>query len=387
MTTQTNTGPKSNPVDALGAFLTTYGDHTASSALLTQRHALMLVLSVVQVVQRAFAGSTDIELQKALVAAIRSVLATPITTVPFPVMSTVLSNTYSDLLTQNGVAEDDKPAALLEAVFTFLGVIHDGGPATEAELRNIVATTWLKGGSGPQPAQTNYPEINFRANILKIFNPGHVASVDLEPFHVVIYRGELLGGGFGPELWGLAYIKDETAHLILETGEYLKVPQVSLTLAITKDYDTNELPAYLMACAKLFIPTMLSEIYNHDLPPELQQSLSRLDKNLGTFTTNPVIETVTPADISACETVIDRARWGADDKKTAGVMKAFSVAKSCFQVVVNAQQAAVRPFITASLVVAATGTVVMRLDTPREFSAHGIYLFPLAEKSTALIVV
>jgi hypothetical protein len=371
-----------SPTDALNNLLDVYTK--AQSTPPNMRDMLMLALSTVNVAQRAFTGKTTLELQQAVAETLASLPALALSQIQFPIMSTLLSQTYTNVLAELGITdEDSKCRALLEALLAFLMLAQTNPEyATESTLRRIV-----EGTKPPVKKTVAYPELNYRANILKIFTPGAVTAVDLEPLQIVVYKGELLGGGFGPELWGLAYVKDEEAHVLLETGEYIKVPEVSLSLAITKDYSTSELPPYLLACAKLFVPIMFSAMYAHDLTPEIQQALEKLDKNFGSFTLAPALEAVPVSDIAACENVIDRARWGADDKKTAGAMKAFSVAKSCFQVVVNAQQAAVRPFINASLVIAATGTVVMRLDTPREFSAHGIYLFPLAEKSTALIVV
>jgi len=371
-----------SPTDALNNLLDVFTK--AQTTPPSMRDMLMLALSTVQVAQRTFAGKTTKELQQAVANAVASMPATHLNAIQFPVMSTVLSQTYSNILAELGILnEDDKCRALLEALLAFLMLTQTNPEyATEHTLRRIVA-----GSKPPVTKAVPYPELNYRANILKIFTPGVVTAIDLEPLQIIVYKGELLGGGFGPELWGLAYIKDAEAHVLLETGEYIMVPEASLSLAVTKDYATNELPPYLMACAKLFIPIMFSTIYAHDLTPDLQQALERLDKNFGSFTVAPTLEAVPISAVSVCENIIDNARWRVEDLKSGGAVKTFSVAKSRTQIAVTAQQAAVRPCITAALLQADTGAILMRLDTPREFSARGIYLFPLAEKSAGLIVI
>jgi hypothetical protein len=371
-----------NPTDALNNLLDVYTK--AQPTPPNMRDMLMLALSTVNVAQRAFTGKTTLALQQAVAETLATLPALALSQIQFPIMSTLLSQTYTNILAELGITdEDNKCRALLEALLAFLMLAQTNPEyATENTLRRIV-----EGTKPPVKKAVQYPELNYRANILKIFNPGAVTAVDLEPLQIVVYKGELLGGGFGPELWGLAYLKDEEAHVLLETGEYVKVPEASLSLAITKDYATSELPPYLLACAKLFVPIMFSHMYEHDLTPELQHMLEKLDKNFGSFVLAPALEAVPVSAIATCENVIDSARWRVDDSKSGGAVKTFSVAKTCTQIVVTAQQAAVRPYITATLLQADTGMILMRLDTPREFSARGVYLFPLAEKSAGLIVI
>lgn len=299
--------------------------------------------------------------------------------VDFPIQTTMMSQTYANMFTENNVRDDDKHRVLIESLFTFLALMQENPEyAKEAVLRGIVADS-IQNLTTPALA----PELNYRANTLKIFNPGDVAAIDLNPLEIVIYRGELLGGGFGPELWGLAYLsEDEKAHVLLETGEYVCVPSVSLTLAVTKDYDTSELPPYLLACAKLFMPILLSQVG----PSNAQEIADRLDKNFGNFTASPHLCVTTIDELSCCETVIDRARWASHDTAD-GAMKLIDVPDADLRVVVTAQQSSIRPYITATLVKPSDSKILMRLDTPREFTARGVYLFPLNGQSTVLIVV
>lgn len=300
--------------------------------------------------------------------------------VNFPVANVLLSQTYADIFAQHHVKDSERNQILLESLFTFLNILADNPEyATESVLRSIVYDAALSKTKAATPV-----ELNYRANILKIFTPNNVAAIDLEPLQIVVYRGELIGGGFGPELWGLAYAPagpDKIAHLLLETGEYLKVPEPSLCLAMAKDYSTAEVPPYLLACSRIFFPAFL-----HSLHKGAEKELVlKLEKNLGTFTANYSTMSVSPNALADCDSVLDKARWSSDHAGTEGVIKTFNFDAEQLQVVISAQQAAIRPYITSMLVNAASGGILMRLDVPREFSAYGVYLFPAGSASAALI--
>lgn len=374
--TKTATEKTQSPIDSLSALLGSF-----SSAATDTRELLMLAISVIQAAQR-FAARADDATGKAqlLAAAIADLSQLPWGSVNFPVSNTLLSQTYSDIFTENNVRDDDKNRVLLESALAFLDLLREQPEyAKESILRSLVADSAVTQTTPALP-----PELNYRANILKIFDPNNVAAIDLEPLHVVVYRGELLGGGFGPELWGLAYIKEDKAHVILETGEYVVVPSASLALAATKDYDTSELPPYLLACAKILVPSLFGPLMADDL--NSNQVLEKLGKNFGNFSVLPAFEFVAAEKLAECENVIDNARWASNDTRVDGALKSFDLAGN-LQIMVTAQQAAIRPYITATLIDKVTGKILMRLDTPREFSARGIYLFPLREKSSALVVV
>lgn len=378
MSTQTLTPQNDNAVAALSDMLGKF----AAGNNVDQRDSLMFAAALIQTVQRLNTGTPAEDLQATLAQTIASLSKLSWSSVPFPIAATLLSQTYADICTENNVRDSDRYKILLESLVTFVCMLQSNPEyATESVLRSIVSDA---ASSLPKPATA--PELNYRANVLKIFTPGHVAAVDLEPLSVVIYRGELLGGGFGPELWGLAYTKDEQAHVLLETGEYVSVPAVSLVLASTKDYDTSELPPYLMACAKLFVPIMLSGLASGQ-QAEMQETIDRLSKHFGVFTLSPALEVVTLNDVIACENVLDSARWAGTDPQKNGAITMIDIPATQLRVILTAQQAAIRPFITTTLVRTDNNAILMRLDVPREFSARGIYLFPRGEQSAALIVV
>lgn len=374
--------PDESIVVAINRLMSGYSD--AQTTKPDARSKCLLAISAVQTLQRAFTHTKrgHTELQQVFAHLLASAENLSWNSVNFPIASTLLSQTYADLFTANNVRDNEKHSVLVSSLFTFLAVLESNPElATESLLRQLVEDG-IRLQTAPAPA----PELNYRANILKIFNPGNVAAVDLEPLLVVVYTGVLAGGGSGPELWGLAYIQDEKAHVLLETGEYITTPADSLVLAATKDYDTSELPPYLLACAKLFMPIMLSQLPDGN-SPQMQEVIEKLSRNFGVFTAAPYLCVATVEDFSACQKVIDSSLAAGDDTATKGAMKMLDVPESDLRIIVAAQRTAVRPYITATLVNANTGTIFMRLDVPREFSARGVYLFPLNGKSSVLIVV
>lgn len=383
--TDTNSSSADNqtqtPIEALSAVLMACAG--ASGAKKDARDDFLISANLVQTAQKVFtnAGPDKQGIVAAAHSALEQLSLLPWSSVHFPLAQTLLSQTYSDIFTRNHVRDSDKYRILSESLYTFLVLAQDNPElAREDILRSIVE----EGALSAQVAKA--PELNYRANVLKIFSPNKVASIDLEPLQVIIYRGELIGGGFGPERWGLAHVVGDTAHVLLETGEYLRLPSVSLCLAVTHDYDTSELPPYLLACAKLFLPNFLRSLSSaaQDLA-----TADRLDKTFGNFSSDALIQIINApaAEIAPCEMLLDAARTGAHDISSPGVMRTFDVSGTSLQIIVTAQQAAVRPYVSATLVDSSSGTIYMRLDVPREFSASGIYFFPLENKSAALIVI
>jgi hypothetical protein len=380
MSTQTMKESKQSVVESLNEFVRVYSSAQKGGA---NRDTFLAAAAFVASAQRMFtnSGEKSAELCQVAAALFSGLSQLHWNSVDFPIERVLSSQTYANIFTENNVRDDDKNRVLLESLFAFVALLQDSPEyAKEPVLRGIVQE-----GVQTKTTAAPAPELNYRANILKIFDPNTVSAVDLEPLAVVVYRGELLGGGFGPELWGLAYLKNEEAHVLLETGEYVRTPSASLSLAVTKNYDTNELPPYLLACAKLFIPIILSQAMDLN-DPATQETIERLSKSFGNFTTNPSLCVLPIAELEACENVIDRARWGSHDTAD-GAMKMIDVPDTQLKIVVTAQHATIRPYITSTLVNAETGAILMRLDVPREFTARGVYLFPLNGKSSVLIVV
>lgn len=365
------------PSDALTNVLKTFA--TAQPQNVSARDRFLLAVSAVQLAQRSFTGlaAQDLKFHATVSSAISKLAELPWNRVNFPIANVLLSQTYADIFAKHNIKDSDRPQLLLESLFTFLNVLETNPElGSEEVFRQIIESEALA-----KPPAASPVELNYRANVLKIFAPASVPSIDLEPLQIVIYRGELVGGGFGPELWGLAYSAgDGFSHVLLETGEYLRLPDKTLCLAASKDYSSSEVPPYLLACARLFFPDFMQHL---SVDKEI---IGKLEKNLGTFTEElTAVIKLNTEELANCETVLDNARWSGDHAGTGEAIKAVNIANQDFQIVITARQAAIRPYITSMLTNAKTGLVLMRLDTPREFSAYGIYLYPVGSASSALI--
>ena len=342
----------------------------------THRDAFLLALGIAQLSQKAatFRAPPAPTFFSALSSALSELSGLKWSHVNFSVAGALTSQTYSDLFTIHSVKDTDRHTILLQSLCAFLNVLALGPEyATEAVLRGIVQDEILNFTNAATPI-----ELNYRANILKLFAPVNVEAIDIEPLKIVIYQGELSGGGFGPELWGLALPSDKEHlnHLLLETGEYVQVPETTLMLAAAKDYSTSEIPPYLLACARIFFPPFIEERM-----PELVHELPKLMRNLGSFVGEPDVTYIHPDALADCGCRLDTHAITRDHADT-GVTKFLQNSSGDLRAIIDAH-ASKRPYITSALLDSAD-KVHMRLDTPREFSAYGVYLFPSASINKAV---
>jgi hypothetical protein len=120
----------------------------------------------------------------------------------------------------------------------------------------------------------------------------------------------------------------------------------------------------------------------------MQMTIDRLSGHFGVFLIPPALEAIPLQTVAACDNVLEAARWGATTEETKnGAISLVDIPQTQLRVLITAQQSAIRPYITSTLVRTDNNAILMRLDVPREFSARGIYLFPRGDQSVALIVV
>lgn len=314
----------------------------------------------------------------------------PIEKADFSLLRTVKSEKFNHLMAHLGPEDEREIRARvrLNVVKIFMNVLQlEPEAATQelvAELLKDEAANFPK----PQTAVARF-EINQPATVLRTFKPKPFVYVDADPrLMLVQYKGEMPGGGLGPSLWGVSYTDEEsdTSHVILETGEYITVPSGSLTLAgVTTPSDV---PAYLLACAHLFMPLVLLK-YNK--LSDTAEAFHKLQARFGEFT-KPLYFHQAPAhNVSSLTGVIESAKWQFGGTAPVGATANFLVpelASDGTYVMVVAESAAIRPYVYANLVakVAGKDTILMRIDRPREFSALGVYLFPMQDYAVALIV-
>lgn len=220
------------------------------------------------------------------------------------------------------------------------------------------------------------PELIQRDTVLRVFQPREWSVDARADLSVVLFRGELLRGGLGPELYGIAYSLRDVEHVLLETGEYVTLPAGALQLA--KAEDLTKIPPYLLACAALFFPRLSAALSAEPIAPEL----------FGAFTHLSISKAVKSGDIKSIEDVMDHTAFGPTGPIT--MAASFSVNDANFdnEISLTVHECANEPRIMSQLNrrTAAGLQVLMRL-LPREFSAQGVYLFPLHNTALSITVL
>lgn len=264
-------------------------------------------------------------------------------------------------------------AALIRAVCIFSTIVEiDPEQATHDVFNEIVKEEL----SAPQAQPSKTPELLQRNTVLQVFEPRNWDD-KLEPaLSVVLFRGELRRGGLGPELYGIAYTLRDTEHVVLETGEYVTLPVGALQLA--KADDLTKIPPYLLACAALFFPRLSEALAGDTILPE----------RFGAFTQLSISKAVKLADIKSIDDAMAHNIFGPTGPLT--MAAAFSVNDANFdnEISLTVHECANEPRILSQLnrQTAVGLQVLMRLP-PREFSAQGVYLFPLQNAALSITVL
>lgn len=286
------------------------------------------------------------------------------------------------------------PRLQMNAVKIFLNVLQLEPEAATPELVGALLEEEVANFCKPQPTEeaTLAPakfEINQPSTVLRAFKPKPFVYKDEDPrLMLVQYKGEMPGGGLGPSLWGMCYT-DEAAgvsHVLLETGEYVTTPAHSFLLAgVTTPADV---PPYLLACSYLFMPLLLTKC---NKLVDTAEAFQQLQARFGEFITPLYFHQADPQNVFSLTGVIESAKWQFGGTAPVGATAKFLVpelASSSAYVMVVAESAGIRPYVYANLVSKVHGKdkILMRIDRPREFSALGVYLFPMRDHSVALVI-
>lgn len=229
----------------------------------------------------------------------------------------------------------------------------------------------------PTPLPVTPPGKTFWLNqvepVLTAFDPLPFVRNDEYKLSLVQYQTELPSGQFGPLVWAIAYLPDnQTAHLLLETGEYVVTPAHSLLLATPAS--VQDVPVYLMLCASVFIPQLLSTLGAVTEPHKLSQISALFGR------------------IARGQAIYANASAATADAVSSGKVVVIlpGTAHEHLHVAlytVNAPNDT--PAICADLIREdGHGDVVLaRNERPREFTARGVYVFLHAPYVIALTVL
>jgi hypothetical protein len=315
--------------------------------------------------------------------------------VPFSFTKTLLSDKYRQLVKKAGVPDESVPEVLQMSLLLFLEELNNSAPDVpdEARLQELVSgMAELMAGSvrsEPTPENPKLPVVSpevFNAQLVRrVFEPSKFTPelADKLKLDVVIYRGTMADGKLGPAIRGVLFRDAGAQRVLLETGEYVLVPDEYEHLVISTaatDYKSFHpgLLLTLTALAEEFKSMWLTD----QTSVELLQAGS-----LGKLTKQHFSVVVESADLKPLEHVFDTGREAVRMGVTGatgpvGAMVRFPVPATDMAVIIEAQQDTYGPYSTSRLV--QTGpdgkdVVLMRHETPRHYSLRGVYLFPLQD--------
>lgn len=282
-------------------------------------------------------------------------------------------------ITKTALPVRDPNCDVLDALKTFANLVElDPEVATEAVFRSLLAPEDVSAAPAPSPPPKpvkQAPPLANDKNILSVFTPAKFSPDGSPECPLLSFQSEYPGGGLGPQLAAVCLARGEQSKVLLETGEFVWIPDNSFLLAQTVDaHDYATTPVYLLACLRALAP--LQWLVDPPIPD------SALDARFGQFTQPVVFCPYGTGAVKALQDVFDNP--GAFTFGNA-VSTTLTVDGTPYSVTLDARVSKTGPYVTAKLL-DCNENVVMRLDTPRQFSPRGVYLFPLPAAPIALVI-
>ena len=300
------------------------------------------------------------------------------------------------LAAQYGAKGENVNDILMEALASFSDIVENVDENHEAEaIFNAVIAEAAEASNAPPPAVSpaQVAEIFNRNMLARIFKPVELTPKVLEQLGAepVLFKGGFTPSRRGPTLRGFAFDSGVMQwHIILESGEFIRRPKNDPAVALDYTAIYNDPSIELMAYTALIAQQL-------EWCGVLGESQSEFIKGngLGEFTTPVLREFVAKENAVLLENVIDIDResltlGGAGATGAVGASVRYAVPDTSRDIVIDATPSANGPYVTARLVErqsAGSEKVLMRLDYPRQFSARGAYVFPVADLPVSLTVI
>jgi len=302
----------------------------------------------------------------------------------FPVTHTLLGTEAEGRVLAAGVAKADVIQVLQKAFMYLLAALQPDEDITADVLLDLVSAVATEHvANSKKPAGKKAPDIFINALVARAFEPAKVTPSTLEQLDadMVYFRGELPGAKLGPDTRGIMFdTKIGDAHVLLETGEYVRVKSGSLNVAASRDPDDVKAipPGLLLQLSVASVNLFMVAAINKEQESALNSGL--VGKIIGPH--HKI--TVSTADLQPLEHVFSSAR----DCALTGVVGAtgptgasvrFPVPNTDLAVVIDARSDAQGPYSVSRLVRendTGTETVIMRHEVPRLFTTKGVYIFP-----------
>lgn len=313
--------------------------------------------------------------------------------VPFSITRAALDHGHHVAM-RHGATKETAPAIVSAALVLFSDLIENGLADSDVSAQDIFFAVIAEVAESPKNPLTAHPvapEIYNERMLSRVFAPAQFTDTMASALSasLVSFRDKLASGETGPAYRGISFDNGTNTHYVmLETGEFFPVrPRTSPAITGTntaEDYASicPALLAYVSIAARhLEIAAVISE--------EQRKQIER-PNYLGEFT-KPVHWAFVPReDVASLERVIDGGREAARLGLTGatgphGASVQVPVPGTDYVISLDASVSSTGPYVVATLL--HSGRVVMRLERPRQFSAHGVYLFPLPDCAVSLTVI
>jgi hypothetical protein len=304
--------------------------------------------------------------------------------IPFSLTRAVLSNKYHKTILNKGLSLNHIPEVLQTSVVLSLDFLQSGAEVTEEVFASIVdsvaADKALALKKPATPVLKVAPEVFQEKFATRVFTPAAVTEATINQLRAgyVYFKGDLPGGKLGPDIRGLCFENGTNQlHILLETGEYVRVPDGALNVARCNDPEEfKRIPSHLLLSASiageyLFMIGVIEEDQKALLT---SGCLGKLHK--------PCHKIVVAFDtLQPLEQVFEKGRESVSMGVTgpSGATVRFPVTETGMAIVIDARYSPTGAYGVSRLVRAddiGDDTTLMRHDTPRQFTARGVYLFP-----------
>ncbi|NDD52552.1 hypothetical protein EBZ39_01520 [bacterium] len=313
--------------------------------------------------------------------------------VPFSITQAALSRGLN-VAKEYGATDKTAAPMVSAALILFADLIENGLADSDVSAQDIfdaVIAEVVESPKNPLTVNPVAPEIYNERMLARVFNPAQFTDTMAAALSasLVSFRDKLPSGEIGPAYRGLSFDNGTNTHfLLLETGEFFPVSPRS-SPAVT---GTNTAEDYASICPALLAYVSIAARHLEIAAVISEEQRKQIERPgyLGEFTKPAHFAVVLRDDVASLERVIA----GAKEAATLGITGATGAHGAAIQVPVPATDyvisitAAVSstgPYVVATLLHA--DRVVMRLERPRQFSARGVYLFPLTDCVVSLTVI
>ena len=271
------------------------------------------------------------------------------------------------------------PDEMFDALRTFANLVEtDATLGTEEVFRSLFTVAERPAAPPTEPKRA--PKVVANGDLARVFarSPKFEPDGGTPPLALLNWQSEL-PSGLGPQLWALCLEETPTqAKLLLETGETHWVSTETFLLAKTTDkQDYQAAPLSLLANARAFLPWHF--LTDPIIPDE------EWDRRIGQFTKPVSLCPYGLFAVAALQAVFDNPATCPPDNSVSTSLSVVSVDGTPYFVTLDARTSSGGAYVTAKLLDAAEN-VIMRLDTPRQFSPEGTYLFPLKDQVVGLVI-